>query len=209
VEANSPRPSTRQIILETAFDLFLQQGYHGTSMRQLAAEAEITPATIYHHFEGKEEIFTALLTERLPHRALVQAIARAEGDSAEALVRDALRKMHLVMQERIDNFRLMFIEFLEFQGRHIGTISSEFLPGALDFIRRLQEANGHLRPFPPTLIVRALGGLFISYAITTAFLDQVPGFQEEPGDLEAMGEMLLHGLLAEKRAVETDGTPIE
>jgi AcrR family transcriptional regulator len=209
MDANPPGATTRQIILETALDLFMQQGYHGTSMRQLAAEAEITPATIYHHFEGKEEIFIALLSQRLPHRALVQAIARAEGASAGALVRDALRKMHLVMGEHIDNFKLMFIEFLEFQGRHIGTISSEFLPGALDFVRRLKEANGQLRPFAPTLVVRALGGLFISYAITTAFLGQVPGFQEQPGDLEAMGEMLLHGLLAEKRAAETKGASIE
>jgi AcrR family transcriptional regulator len=209
METNPSRANTRQIILETAFNLFMQQGYHGTSMRQLAAEAEITPATIYHHFEGKEEIFTALLTQRLPHRALVRAIAKAEGESAEALVRDALHKMNLVMREQLDNLRLVFIEFLEFQGRHIGTLSSEFLPGALDFVRRLREASGKLRPFEPTLVVRALGGLFISYAITTAFFDQIPGFQEQPGDLEAMGEMLLHGLLADTRAVESNSASIE
>jgi AcrR family transcriptional regulator len=187
--------STRDAILEAAYRRFLLQGYHGTSMRQVARDAGISPAAIYNHFQGKEALYTALLTQRIPQRALVKALSAARGESAEALIHDAMQRMRATMQNRFDDLRLMFIELLEFQGRHIGSIAEEFLPEALVFIGKVQQANGRLRPFPAVLVLRAFGGLFMSYAITTAFLSQVPGFQDDPDDLRALVGILLHGLL--------------
>jgi len=50
-------------ILQTAHRLFVKQGYTATSMRQLAEQAGIGKATIYHHFPDKQAIVTALLKE--------------------------------------------------------------------------------------------------------------------------------------------------
>jgi AcrR family transcriptional regulator len=51
---------TRQRILDVALDLFTEQGYDGTSLRQIAEQLGITKAAIYYYFESKEDILMAL-----------------------------------------------------------------------------------------------------------------------------------------------------
>jgi len=55
--------ATRELILGAARRLFVENGYDATSMRAIAREIEYTPTAIYHHFQGKEELF-----EELCHR---------------------------------------------------------------------------------------------------------------------------------------------
>ena len=51
---------TRHRILNVALDLFTEQGYDGTSLRQIAEQLSITKAAIYYYFESKEDILMAL-----------------------------------------------------------------------------------------------------------------------------------------------------
>jgi AcrR family transcriptional regulator len=51
---------TRERILDVALDLFTEQGYDGTSLRQIAEQLSITKAAIYYYFESKEDILMAL-----------------------------------------------------------------------------------------------------------------------------------------------------
>ncbi|NYG59772.1 AcrR family transcriptional regulator/DNA-binding XRE family transcriptional regulator [Nocardioides daedukensis] len=48
-------------ILEAATRLFVRQGFHATSMREVAAEAGVSVAGIYHHYPAKELILVALM----------------------------------------------------------------------------------------------------------------------------------------------------
>jgi AcrR family transcriptional regulator len=64
--------NTREAIDRAAVKLFAQLGYHATSMRALAAAADIQPAAIYHWYASKEAILVGLqddfmekLTERV------------------------------------------------------------------------------------------------------------------------------------------------
>ena len=52
--------STRERILDVALDLFTDQGFDGTSMREIAERLNITKPAIYYHFASKEEILMAL-----------------------------------------------------------------------------------------------------------------------------------------------------
>jgi AcrR family transcriptional regulator len=60
-EKNAVTSNTKDGILQVARELFIKQGYTATSMRQLAEEAGIGKATIYHHFPDKLSIITAIL----------------------------------------------------------------------------------------------------------------------------------------------------
>ena len=53
-------PSTRERILDVALDLFTDQGFDGTSMREIAERLGISKPAIYYHFASKEEILMAL-----------------------------------------------------------------------------------------------------------------------------------------------------
>jgi AcrR family transcriptional regulator len=54
------KSDTRQRILSVALDLFTEQGYDGTSLREIAEQLGVTKAAIYYHFESKEDILMAL-----------------------------------------------------------------------------------------------------------------------------------------------------
>ncbi len=51
---------TRQRILTTAFELFAQQGFEATTMREIAAAAEVSVGLAYRYFESKEAMVLAL-----------------------------------------------------------------------------------------------------------------------------------------------------
>jgi AcrR family transcriptional regulator len=55
-----PRGTTRQRILDVALDLFNDQGYDKTSLREIADALGFTKAALYYHFERKEDILLAL-----------------------------------------------------------------------------------------------------------------------------------------------------
>ena len=47
----------RQNILNAAKAVFLKNGYHGSSMNQIAQTAGVTKLTVYNHFQDKENLF--------------------------------------------------------------------------------------------------------------------------------------------------------
>jgi AcrR family transcriptional regulator len=52
--------STRDRILDVALDLFIEQGFDGTSLREIAERLGVTKAALYYHFESKDDILMAL-----------------------------------------------------------------------------------------------------------------------------------------------------
>ena len=54
---------TKERILAAALDLFSQNGYAGTNIRELMASLGLAKSSTYRHFESKEEIWNALLDE--------------------------------------------------------------------------------------------------------------------------------------------------
>lgn len=78
------RTDTRARILDTARDLYAEQGYAGTSMAALAGRLGISKAALYHHFASKTEILDALLAE--PTAAYEELAARATDIGAEELL---------------------------------------------------------------------------------------------------------------------------
>jgi AcrR family transcriptional regulator len=51
------------LILKAARRLFLKQGYHGTSVRQIAKEINLTTGAIYFYFNNKDEIYGEICIE--------------------------------------------------------------------------------------------------------------------------------------------------
>jgi AcrR family transcriptional regulator len=57
------RGNTRQRIQDVALELFAEQGYEKTSLREIAERLEVTKAALYYHFKTKEEIIVSIFED--------------------------------------------------------------------------------------------------------------------------------------------------
>jgi len=55
----------RREILAAAKSVFVNRGFEGATMQEIAADAEFSLATVYKYFESKEQLFQALLAENM------------------------------------------------------------------------------------------------------------------------------------------------
>src|ERR1700753_3833872 len=80
------RPEKTEKIVEAASQLFLEQGYGAVSMDQIARDAGVSKATVYAHFESKENLFAAIIQDGCTAYAegIVPAVAELD-DMREAL----------------------------------------------------------------------------------------------------------------------------
>ena len=60
---------TKERILAAALELFSQNGYSGTNIRELTASLGLVKSSMYRHFESKEAIWNALLDEMIAYYA--------------------------------------------------------------------------------------------------------------------------------------------
>ena len=98
---------TYNTILQVAGRLFSQQGYTATSIRQIAEEARIGKATIYHHFQDKQAIVLALLMGNVERMNEILELINAEKDprrriqtATEASLRFLYESMDLIQIAR-------------------------------------------------------------------------------------------------------------
>ena len=188
---------TRSAILQVAHDLFIKQGYHGTSMRQIAKAAHLALGGLYNHFSSKEQVFAAVFQAFHPYHEVLPLIAAAQGDNLEQLVQDAFRRMAQAVEGRPDFLNLMFIELVEFKSVHTQQLFASLFPQGMQIVRNLVGSfPEQMRPIPPPVVVRTFLGLFLGYYLTETAL--APGAPPE-FKIDAMQnfvDIYLHGILA-------------
>jgi len=76
---------TREAILDAARAQFAQRGYHGATIRAIAAAAEVDPALVHHFYGTKEALFAAAMRLPIvPSEVLTAALARDAWDTGSA-----------------------------------------------------------------------------------------------------------------------------
>lgn len=74
--------ASREQIVETAARLFADRGYAAVSMRDVARAVSMTPAALYHHFDGKDDLYKDVLLDVFSDKAeRIRAIAAGDGSS--------------------------------------------------------------------------------------------------------------------------------
>lgn len=187
---------TQARILDAAFTLFMEQGYHGTSMRQIVERAGITMGGVYNHFASKEEIWKAVFFERHPYHAILPVLREAEGETAADYVRDAARRLVGELNKQQDLLHIMFIELVEFNGAHIPQLYETIAPQLPQLAAMLRDKASSLRTIPPPLLARSFLGYFFSFYVTEALMP--PAVRDLMGDdsFDDFVDIYLHGILA-------------
>lgn len=88
-----PQPR-KQHLIDTAYRLFNEHGYHATGIDLVLAESGVSKATLYKYFRSKEELILAVLQQRHEQQiALIQRTmeqARENGEPPTLAIFDAL-----------------------------------------------------------------------------------------------------------------------
>lgn len=97
--ARAQGKEARARLVEAAAKVFARRGFAGSSMDEIAEEAGFSKGALYWHFAGKEDLFFALLEERVdrPIRLMIEALRSAPPDrdmapEASRLFRDFVSK---------------------------------------------------------------------------------------------------------------------
>ena len=106
----------RATILAVAKVLFSDKGYHGVSVDEIAGRLGVSPAILYRHFDSKEALYDAVLSEIACKReSYVEAVVDSDGD-----FEDVLRKITRIYIESVardpDYFRMELHIALEGSG---------------------------------------------------------------------------------------------
>ena len=188
---------TRSEILQAAYNLFIKQGYHGTSMRQIAHQASLALGGLYNHFSSKEQVFEAVFLTYHPYHQVLPLIESAEGENLEEVVKDALGRIIQAIEDRPDFMNLMFIELVEFKSAHIHELFTTLFPRGMQIMQHLVSAYPQqIRPIPGPMVLRTFFGLFFGYYLTEIALAPVSPLEFREQALQQFADIYLHGILA-------------
>ena len=195
-ETQTKGETTRLAIEDAAVNLFMEHGYHATSMRQIAERAGLALGGIYNHFSSKEEIFEGIIVDKHPYKKILPLILEAQGDTAEDFLKNA---MHIVLTELGREpyyIKLMMIEFVEFNGGHGAAMLKEVAPKVLPVFEQIVKVRKNLRITNPAMLMRAFFGMVISYFITEMVVSKsVIGNLLPKNSMDVYVDIFLHGIL--------------
>ena len=105
------RADTREKILEAARQMFVEQGYEGTTMRAIADAISYTPTALYHHFANKQSLVSELCQLDFDGLARHFTAAAQIADPIERVERIGLLYLQFAV-EYPNHYRFMFMTAL-------------------------------------------------------------------------------------------------
>jgi TetR/AcrR family transcriptional regulator, repressor of fatR-cypB operon len=155
------RPDRRESILAAALECFVERGFHGTAMPQIAEKASIAAGTIYHYFDSKEALVNALY--RTWKAAVAQRVFTAFPQGASA--REQFRVMwhEIVAFARAEPTAFAFLElhnhasYLDAESRAVDRTVKDF---AHQMIERAQR-EAIVKPLDAWVLMELVFGAFV------------------------------------------------
>ena len=153
---------TRERILAAALEMFSQNGYAGTNMRELMASIGYAKSSTYRHFESKEDIWNSLLDEMIAYYdrrfGSPEHLPPVPG-SAEELVSLTMRMVRITIHDEkiVMTRKLLTIEQFR-DGRARALATKHFLTGLTEMFSRIFAGmmdKGLLRRDDPEMLAFA------------------------------------------------------
>ncbi|MEV8393427.1 MULTISPECIES: TetR/AcrR family transcriptional regulator [unclassified Streptomyces] len=163
------RGNTRQRIQDVALELFGEQGYEKTSLREIAERLDVTKAALYYHFKTKEDILISLFEDLARPLDDLITWGRTQPHTLETK-EEILRRYSEALKKAAPLFRFMQENQATVRELSIGHTFKERMIDMLDLI---QDPDASLKNR-----VRCVSALFTMHAGTFALKD-VEGDPEE------------------------------
>jgi AcrR family transcriptional regulator len=110
------RAMTRQHLLDAAEVVFTRNGFHGSSLDEVAATAGFTKGAVYSNFKSKDDLFLALLDDREERQAAAvrEELAQGPKPRTEALP----RVRQLISEGWSGDWAILYLEFVLYAARN-------------------------------------------------------------------------------------------
>ncbi|MPM54305.1 HTH-type transcriptional repressor AcnR [bioreactor metagenome] len=156
----------REKILESAKSLFIEHGYHGLAMREIAEALGVTKPALYYHFKDKEELFLAILHKNLDDiEAGIDAILAQKLSSKDAIY---LFIQH-VLNQSTDDRAVIVLEIQESKQLSETARNDFYQLYQAKFIQKIQDIFAHgieiseIRAIDPAFATWTLLGILYPY----------------------------------------------
>jgi AcrR family transcriptional regulator len=183
------RGTARERLLDAAVQVFTERGYRAASVEDIAAAAGVTKGAVYWNFEGKEDLFFALIDERVDRRAR-ELMGVTEQAPREAATAPLISRGITSIVEEQQALILLLGEYWSLAVRdeklRVGYVERQ--RALRDSLARALEARHRTTGVPLTVPGGALATGIIALATGLA--------QERIADPEAVPEDLLGELLS-------------
>ncbi len=197
-----PTPGLRDRMLDAAESLFVQRGFHGVSVRDIARAAETPVSNLYAHFGNKQTIFSTLLERyEAAYFDVDTPMARV---FASFRLPESIVEIGFAIGETVSAFasylKLIYVDVVEFDGVHIGrlfaTMRSRYEEKLGPYLRKLQE-EGKLAAGDPTLALMTISLSYFNYFTVEKLFGVRRHFGVDDDEaVRAMGRLFESGLMA-------------
>lgn len=191
----------RAAIVEAAVKLFAQNGFQGTTTRQLAAAVGVSEPVLYMHFETKRELYSAIIESILSKGTVAAACifeAAKVGDDA-TFFRNLAQAIFNWYAEEPARVRLLLFSALE--GHELSDLfyQQHFVPffQALAAHIRFRIEEGTFRCTNPEIGARAFCGMIANYAQSVFVFKVEQSAEAVRTSLDGMVEIFLAGMKKE------------
>lgn len=209
IEGLTKGENTRSLILTSAEDHFLANGYHGTSMRQIAHGARgMAVGGLYNHFQSKEEIFCELLQERTPWKEMLEIFLSIDGEDGTEMLHEAFLQLQVLFHSNLPFTILLLVDMRELGGQNTRILAEKVYPGIIDFLTRVNERGGIREDISILTVLRSFAGMMIGY-LMTQFLGSsligseleytLPNLQQTLYDSTDMIDAMFYGIASPRK----------
>jgi len=175
---------TREKILEAAIDLFAEQGYDGTSMRDIARAVGIRESAIYKHYAGKDAILQMIFAYAEAHIYAPLPLAQnATGPDQSSIFRDMLEGLpKIIMSDptliKITRIMLTQMHHDSKVNKYVQDMYGERAHMYTEALFKKQMEEGKIRPCDTRALSMIFNGFRFSWVYWT-FIANNPS----PGDI--------------------------
>lgn len=161
-------------IARVAAQLFAEQGYDATSVRNIVEAAAVTKPALYYYFQSKEGLAHFLLTEPMTRLvAALQAIIDGPADSVDKL--EQLIEAHFAFcRENPDRARFVYALFFGPLGRSLAGELTQYAQSMrliVDSAIKLLAADGLVDPLRTEACATCIRGLITAYTMDFLYRD--------------------------------------
>ncbi|HEX6489072.1 MAG TPA: TetR/AcrR family transcriptional regulator [Candidatus Dormibacteraeota bacterium] len=197
----APRLASGGAIREAAAALFLERGYQGTSMDDVAARAGVSKQTIYTHFANKEELFEDLVLGNVGRveefAAALRAAFESAHDAASGLRAVARLYVRFVIRPEVLRLRRLILgeaaRFPELARRYYAGVLERTYATLAELLGELAK-EGLLRTDDPLLAAHHFAWLALGLPLDQAMFE--PDRLPSPAELDKLADAAVEVFLA-------------